>query len=248
MSRPICDYADTDYRQEFWQNKQDRSYENKVEQQLLASLLPKKDGTLLDIGAGFGRLTATYRHHFEQVVLLDYAQNLLDSARKTYGQDQGVQLVKADCYQMPLAANSIDWAVSFRLMHHIAEPEAFLKEVWRVLKPGGTFILEYANKRHMLEILKKIIGKSPKDPFKLAPYQYPGAIYFNFHPKYMKMQTRSAGFKIIKKISISNVRWPVFKRLLKPSLLTVFDRLVRPFFSFFALGPSIILVLKKPAQ
>jgi hypothetical protein len=46
----------------------------------------------------------------------------------------------ADCTQLPFADNSIDCVVSNAVLEHVTNPEAFVKEAYRVLKPGGTII------------------------------------------------------------------------------------------------------------
>lgn len=46
--------------------------------------------------------------------------------------------------------NQFDYAVSFQVIEHIEEDETFLREIYRVLKPGGTLILTTPNKRMSL--------------------------------------------------------------------------------------------------
>ena len=94
----ICDYGDSSYRQDFWEGR-GRGYEDAVERRALARLLPRSGRRLLEIGAGFGRLTSEYRM-FSQVVLLDYSLEQLQYARRRYG-DDGFMYVAADAYRMP---------------------------------------------------------------------------------------------------------------------------------------------------
>ena len=66
---PICDYEGSNYRTEFWEGK-GRDYEDQVERIALRRLLPKHGRRLLELGAGFGRLTSEY-NMYDQVVLCD---------------------------------------------------------------------------------------------------------------------------------------------------------------------------------
>ena len=51
IERPrICDYGDSTYRQDFWEG-QGREYEDVVERQVLAQLLPDHGQRLLEVGA-----------------------------------------------------------------------------------------------------------------------------------------------------------------------------------------------------
>ena len=42
--------------------------------------------------------------------------------------------------------NSVDYVVSFQVTEHIQDDNSFLKEIYRVLKPGGSVILTTPNK------------------------------------------------------------------------------------------------------
>ena len=46
---------------------------------------------------------------------------------------------------LPLADNSIDIAVSLAVLEHLNDPGVFLKEIYRVLKPGGLIYLSTPN-------------------------------------------------------------------------------------------------------
>jgi SAM-dependent methyltransferase len=51
----------------------------------------------------------------------------------------GVDLV-ADCTRLPFADNSMDGVISLAVLEHVHNPDDFLKEALRVLKPGGFII------------------------------------------------------------------------------------------------------------
>jgi len=242
----ICDYANLDYQEDFWQNEVDRSYENSTEHNLLKELFKYYKGvSLIDIGAGFGRLTPTYKDLFKKISLLDYSSLLLDKAKKKFEKDTNIEYIKANCYQMPIADNTFNIALSFRLMHHIEHVPDFLREVYRILKPGGILILEFANKKNFLEIARSFLGKSDKEPFSLAPYQYEDKVYYNFHPDYILQKASEEGFIVCRKYSISNFRHQIFKKVFPLKVLLLLEKYLRNLLSFLNFGPSIVIVLKK---
>lgn len=239
----ICDYSDTNYEKDFWQSSVNRSYEDKSEKFLLKRLLPKNKESIIDVGAGFGRLTYVYKDLFKNVFLLDFANNLLEQAKQKFLDEENIKYINASCYEIPI--DQLDIAIAFRLMHHIADTDLFFKEINRILKNNGTFILEFANKRNFLEIIRFLLGKSVKKPFSLEPYQYSGKVYYNFHPKYIKDKLKQAGFKIKKVYSVSNFRSSFFKKILSNTLLAFLDNLLSRLLGFFCFGPSIVIVAKK---
>ena len=62
----ICDYEGSNYRTEFWEN-QGRDYEDKAERIALRRLMPRRGKRILEIGAGFGRLSSEYLAAYDQV-------------------------------------------------------------------------------------------------------------------------------------------------------------------------------------
>lgn len=46
----------------------------------------------------------------------------------------------ADCTKLPFADNSLDCVISCAVLEHVTNPEAFLSEAFRVLKPGGRIL------------------------------------------------------------------------------------------------------------
>ncbi|NJO88262.1 MAG: methyltransferase domain-containing protein [Chloroflexia bacterium] len=61
------------------------------------------------------------------------------------------------CDEMPfLESNSIDLAVSNNVLEHVANPDTFLSEINRVLKPGGKYIVKTPNIYHYIIVLSRI--------------------------------------------------------------------------------------------
>ena len=150
-SQHVCDYEGSTYRTDFWEG-QGREYEDAVERQALRAFLPGSGRRLLDIGAGFGRLADLY-DGYEQVILFDYSVSQLEYARQRLGDERFIY-VAGDVYRLPLASNAVDTAIMVRVLHHIAAVPEALSQIRRVLCPQGLFVLEFANKRHLKNILR----------------------------------------------------------------------------------------------
>ena len=109
----ICDYEGSDYKQRFW-DKGERTYEDGAEREALKKLMPKTGDTLIEIGAGFGRLGEMYLG-YERVVLLDFSSTLLRSAQEIWGDDPRFIYVAANWYQMPFVDGLFDTITQVRL-------------------------------------------------------------------------------------------------------------------------------------
>ena len=57
-----------------------------------------------------------------------------------------VEFIEAKVPPLPFADASFDYVVSFQVIEHISNDREFVREVWRVLKPGGKFIVSTPNR------------------------------------------------------------------------------------------------------
>lgn len=238
-----CDYSDTDYKTTFWDGGA-RAYEDLSERIAIQKLLPAKGKTLLDLGAGFGRLTNEYVDRFGDIVLFDYAKNLLNQAEQEWYIKQHkthLRFVQGDARKLPFVDGAFDVIVSVRLLHHILEIDEVFAEVKRVLRPGGCAIIEFANKKNAKEILNALLRRPNSQPYSWEPYRRGDGIFYNFHPAFISEQLERVGLKIEQTLSVSNFRIGLAKKYLRlEKLLEWEDRLQKPL-AALDFGPSIFL-------
>lgn len=220
----ICDYEGSNYRTEFWENK-NRAYEDRVERIALRRLLPPNGRRLLEIGAGFGRLTEEYSA-FDQVVLVDYSLSQLQFAQEHLGKSRRYIYVAADAYKLPFRAGVFDVATMIRVIHHMADVPLVLDEVRRVLTPGACFILEYANKQNLKAILRYRLKRQTWNPFDLKPVEFV-ELNFDFHPEYMQQELSRAGFAVQRRLPVSFFRLGGLKNRVPTQLLVSLDSLLQ---------------------
>lgn len=236
-SVPICDYEGSPWRTAFWPG---REYEDRAERIALAKLLPPTGKRLIEIGAGFGRLAELYRG-YEQVVLLDYSRSLLQEARQRLAHDPRFIFVAADLYNMPLADNAFDTAVTVRVLHHVVDVPRAFGEISRITHPHGAYVTDFANKRHLKAMVKYWLGQGDGDsPFTLAPYEFV-KLNFDYHPRYIRQNLEHMAFAIRDERAVSTFRVPLLKRLVPPDVLAQADGVLQRPMSNVQIAPSIFL-------
>jgi ubiquinone/menaquinone biosynthesis C-methylase UbiE len=106
------------------------------------ALVPQAQGKVLEIGMGTGRNLPFYdRRKVTQLVGVDPALQMHSLARRRSAQaDLDVELVGLRAERLPLPDESFDTVVCTYTLCSIDHPVAALREVWRVLKPGGQFL------------------------------------------------------------------------------------------------------------
>jgi SAM-dependent methyltransferase len=238
-SRPLCDYQDYDYRGRFWTG---RDYEDAVERIGLSRLLPPRGGRLVEIGAAYGRLAQLYAG-YDRVVLLDPAESQLREARDRLGDDARYLFVVGDVYRLPLSTSCFDVALTVRVLHHLSDLPGAFREIHRILRPQGCYVLEYANKRNLKEILRYIVGRSRRDPFSPQPVEY-ARLHFNFHPSYVEDGLREASFSLERGLAVSSLRLPLLRRLLPSSWRIRLDGFLQSPTARLKLAPSMFLAAR----
>ncbi len=241
----ICDYSDTDYA-EFWE-KANRQYEDAAERIALRRLIKDMRGSCLEIGAGYGRLVNEYAHLCTFVTLSDYAENMVSQAmiRVMRLGLENVNCMKANLYDLYEHGLRYNNAVCVRVMHHVENVPAFFGQVNKILKDGGTFIFEYANKRNVLEIFRYLLKRPNIAPFDYQPSKRGKTVYYNFHPDYIRDMLEQNGFVIEKELAVSIFRNEMLKKLAGHHLLSFFERLLQRPLACFHPGPSVFIKARK---
>ncbi len=104
-------------------------------------LVPLARGRVLEVGVGSGLNLPLYGPGVERVVGLDPSAELLRRAAPLAGATAfPVHLVRAPAEAIPLADGSVDTVVMAWTLCSLADARAGLREMWRVLRPGGSLL------------------------------------------------------------------------------------------------------------
>ena len=141
---------------------------------------------------------------------------------------------------MPFLPDAFDTAMMVRVMHHVDDVPGLLDQVARVLVDGGTYVLEFASKRHLKAMLRYALGKQDWSPFDQTPIEFV-EMNFDFHPAWMRERLAEAGFHVKHQRTVSHFRLPLLKRLVPPSALARLDGLCQPTGAWWQLTPSVFV-------
>ncbi|BCJ91485.1 hypothetical protein IZ6_22200 [Terrihabitans soli] len=107
-----------------------------------------KDIDVVDCACGVGEGTALFAQSGARTVqAFDLSDHAVDAARENCRDFANVTVALADALHLPLTDASADIFISLETFEHLPDQSAFLKEVDRVLKPGGSFICSTPNRR-----------------------------------------------------------------------------------------------------
>lgn len=122
--------------------------DQRLREAVLERLRP--DMEILDLGAGAGRVKQmNFRGLARHVTGIDADPRV----RQNPFLDEAFEGI-AD--QLPFASDSFDLVVCDNVLEHLENPEGVLREVARVLKPGGVFLAKTPNRTHYMTLIARL--------------------------------------------------------------------------------------------
>ncbi len=234
-----------------------REYEHKSELVALRSLLTKikKIKTILEIGAGYGRLAPTYSFRAKKVILSDPSARTLKIARGAFKDKKNFRFlhVSLENIASKVRAGSVDVVIMIRVLHHLVDVDGAFKILHRILKTDGYIIFEFANKRNIKSMFRHFLkgdfsfirDKTTTDLRSKKAIKKGTLPFLNYHPEKIKAVLSQFGFEVIEERSVSNIRSPFLKKLFSTEFLVFYEKLLQKPLAFIDFGPSMFILARK---
>jgi ubiquinone/menaquinone biosynthesis C-methylase UbiE len=99
--------------------------------------------TILDIGCGPGTHTTALATRFPEasVIAVDQSPQMIAAAQKRVAGHENVEFLQGELESLPIKSASVDAAVCVLVLHHVPDPAAAVRELARILRPGGTALI-----------------------------------------------------------------------------------------------------------
>lgn len=121
-----------------------------------------KGKRVADIGCGSGYGTVHLAKFAESATGVDYSAETLENSRKEYAHVKNLDFIHCKVPPIALPDASMDVVTAFQFIEHIHDRVEFIREVKRILKPGGTFICTTVNAKMSLA----------RNPFHVYEYSF----------------------------------------------------------------------------
>jgi 2-polyprenyl-3-methyl-5-hydroxy-6-metoxy-1,4-benzoquinol methylase len=150
---------------------------------MLSERFPEK-GTLVEIGSGMGYLLKFFKEDGWNTVGIDPNAGLCMYAR----QNLGLTAITGTLHEAKLPAEYANVVAMMHVIEHVPDPMSVFREVYRILKPGGSFVVETPRYD---TLMFKLLGRRERS------LSCDGHIYF-FTTETLARLARTVGFNVIR--------------------------------------------------
>ena len=136
---------------------------------------------ILDVGTGNGnfiKIIQSVTDKFDEIIGIDNLEIAISTSQKNF-QDERINFIQMDAFDMSFEDDYFDVVCLSNSLHHLSDVNGMLKEMARVLKPGGTLLVnemmsdglnsrQKAHKKihHFAAEIDRLFGDSHNDTFK----------------------------------------------------------------------------------
>jgi len=133
--------------------RQEQTAKNTWVKTKLESFFGEKKLKVLDVACGGGFLAKELYKSGHDVIGIDKSETTIKSARDKWGVKDRLSFKEADAYNLPFESDSFDVVCAMDFLEHVYKPEKVIKEISRVLKPGGQFFFHTFNRNPISNFL-----------------------------------------------------------------------------------------------
>jgi ubiquinone/menaquinone biosynthesis C-methylase UbiE len=159
----------------------------------LESIKKNQNLTILEIGSSSGYLLRDVKRIFPDTFLIGsdcISEPLINIAHSL----SGIPLIEFDLVECPLPDNYVDVVIALNVLEHIKDDETALRQIYRILKPGGYAIIEVPANQKLYDFFDEQLKH-----------------FRRYHLENLCDMARKSNFSIIKASHFGFFIYPAFK-------------------------------------
>lgn len=136
-----------------WDEMRARFFSESVREKAFSIAEVQEGKIAADIGAGTGFITEGLVRKGLQVIAVDQSEAILAEMNKKLAQYDGIDYRIGEAESLPISDKAVDYVFANMCLHHVESPLKAIKEMVRILKPGGKLVITDLDE-HTFEFLK----------------------------------------------------------------------------------------------
>ena len=112
---------------------------------------------IAEFGSGTGKDWADTMNEAAEkyhITLSDFSPGMVEGLKERYGKYKNVDVMRIDIQDIPFEDESKDFAIAHSMLYHVPDIDKAVREVHRILKPGGSFYAATSGDKSMFWYLK----------------------------------------------------------------------------------------------
>lgn len=124
-----------------WDNMRQGFFSEAVREKAYTIANVEEGKLAADIGAGTGFVTEGLLQKGLRVIAVDQSDEMLDQMKQKFKDFEGVDYRQGEAEKLPIDDNTVDYSMANMFLHHVENPLEAIKEMVRILKPGGKLVI-----------------------------------------------------------------------------------------------------------
>ena len=136
-----------------WDEMRARFYSENVREKAFDMAGVQRGQLAADLGSGTGFMTEGLLRRGLKVIAVDQSESMLLKMKSKFAGFAEVEYLKGEAEELPLPDEAVEYVFANMYLHHVETPLTAIKEMARILKPGGRLMITDVDE-HGFEFLK----------------------------------------------------------------------------------------------
>ena len=137
-----------------WDEMREGYYSDDVRVSALAAAAVEAGKVAADIGAGTGFISQGLIENGLRVIAVDQSEAILNEMKSKFTGHPAIDYRVGNAEDIPIPDEAVDYAFANMCLHHVESPLDAVREMARILKPGGKLVITDADE-HEFEFLRE---------------------------------------------------------------------------------------------
>ncbi len=124
-----------------WDEMRKGFFSEEVREKAFSMAGVKAGETAADIGAGTGFVTEGLIQKGLKVLAIDQSEEMLEEMKRKFADAKSVEYHVGEAEKLPVPDDTVDYTFANMYLHHVERPLEAIKEMVRILKPGGKLVI-----------------------------------------------------------------------------------------------------------
>ena len=131
-----------------WDVMRESFFPEAIREKAFGLIKMSDNDVIADIGCGTGYITEGLVNRPVNIIGVDQSEHMLNVMKNKFKDYNNISYELGTANKLPIASESVNFAFANMYLHHVEDPAKAIKEAFRILVDGGTFIITDLDKHN----------------------------------------------------------------------------------------------------